>query len=570
MPIQYAVPVGTGNFKELITDADPDGKKNLFVDKTYFIQEVLRDRAKVLLITRPRRFGKTINMSMLQHFLAAKVDRQPTKDLFNNLLISQDPAAMAYQGKYPVIFVTFKDAKGNSYAATEAAIRAQICFIYEEFKHLLDSTNLMPHQKNIFQQMLDKTSNLSDLINSIKNLSQYIYLDGGVRPYLLLDEYDTPIHSAYSTDYYEAVLNLVRGMLSTALKDNSNIEKGILTGITRIARESLFSELNNITVYTLQKKGYADCFGFTETEVTNLCAKMQLDSSLTEIKAWYNGYLCSDITLYNPWSVMNCLKDNGEISSYWINTSTNDLAANLILQGGTKVHEQLATLLRSKTIIENLDDHIVYNNIAQNRAAIWTLLVMAGYLKIVASHKILDHIEYELALPNNEVKYFYKNAIQAWLSGDGSAQWYSNFLKDLLAGDLHAFEQQLTHIIQATFSVRDIEKNESEKFYHAFMLGLLATLQQTHTIQSNRESGLGYYDFLIIPKDITQNGIILEFKAPKMGTKANLAREAKMALQQIKELKYATQLEQMGVKKCISVGIAFAKKDVQICFEKNF
>jgi hypothetical protein len=570
MAIQYVIPVGFDNFRKLITVKSKSGYKSLFVDKTIFISEILDDASEVILITRPRRFGKTLNMSMLQHFLAAEVGGLSTKDLFNDLLISQDHASMAYQGKFPVIFITFKDAKGSSYAAIEAAIRKQIKLVYKEFRYLLDKQLISKEDQLIYQQMLDKTSSLSDLINSIVDLSEYIYAESGVTPYLLIDEYDTPIHSAYSKDYYADVLALIKAMLCTALKGNANIKQGILSGITRIAKESIFSELNNITIYTLQNKGYADCFGFTETEVMELCKKMQLDSSLTEIKAWYNGYLCRDITLYNPWSVMHCLKNNGEISSYWINTSSNDLVTNLILKGGTKVHEQLAILLQGKTIIEGLDNHIVYNNIEQNRAAIWTLLVMTGYLKIIASHNVMDNVEYELALPNKEVKYFYKNMIQVWLSGDGSAQWYSNFLKDLLAGDLQLFEQQLTHIIQATFSVRDIEKNEPEKFYHAFMLGLLATLQQTHIIESNRESGFGYYDFLIVPKDTTKNGIILEFKAPKSGSKANLVKEAKMALQQIKQLNYAMRLEHMGIKKIISIGIAFAKKDVQICFEKNF
>jgi hypothetical protein len=570
MEIQYVIPVGFDNFRELITDVDPDGKKNLFVDKTYFIKEILRDRAKVLLITRPRRFGKSINMSMLQHFLTAEVDGLPTKDLFNDLLISQDQASMAYQGKFPVIFITFKDAKGSSYAAIESAIRKQIKLVYKEFRYLLDKQLISKEDQLIYQQMLDKTSSLSDLINSIVDLSEYIYAESGVTPYLLIDEYDTPIHSAYAKDYYADVLDLIRAMLCTALKGNANIKQGILSGITRIAKESIFSGLNNLKTRSLFDNKYAAYFGFTEAEVNDLFSRSGLDCDLVQLKDWYNGYQCGDTLLYNPWSIMNSIDDGGAIKPYWINTSSNDLAIDLILKGGTKVHEQLAILLQGKTITESLDNHIVYNNIEQNRAAIWTLLVMTGYLKIIASHNVMDSIDYELALPNNEVKYFYKNIIQVWLSGDGSAQWYSNFLKDLLAGDLQLFEQQLTHIIQATFSVRDLEKNESEKFYHAFMLGLLATLQQTHIIESNRESGLGYYDFLIIPKDTTKNGVILEFKAPKSSSKANLVKEAKMALQQIKQLNYAMQLEHVGVKKIISIGIAFAKKDVQICSEKNF
>jgi hypothetical protein len=297
---------------------------------------------------------------------------------------------------------------------------------------------------------------------------------------------------------------------------------------------------------------------------------MQLDSSLTEIKAWYNGYLCRDITLYNPWSVMYCLKNNGEISSYWINTSSNDLVTNLMIKGGVEIYEKLEILLQGQTVLENLDDHVVYQNIYENRAAIWTLLVMTGYLKVVSYPIAEGSNKYELALPNKEVRYFYQNAIQIWLSDRNGAMWYQNFLEDLLVGKLLNFEKKLLQIVQATFSVRDIEENEPEKFYHAFMLGLLATLQQTHIIESNRESGLGYYDFLIIPKDITKNGVILEFKAPKSSSKANLVKEAKLALQQIKQLKYAMRLEHLGVKKIISIGIAFAKKDVQICFEKNF
>jgi hypothetical protein len=432
MATQYVIPVGCDNFRKLVTATDQYGSKSLFVDKTKFIQEILSDAAEVLLITRPRRFGKTLNMSMLQHFLGAEVDGLPTKDLFNDLLISQDQAAMAYQGKYPVIFITFKDTKGSSYAAIEAAIREQIKSVYNEFRYLLDKQLISKEDQIVYQQILLKQSSVSDLMNSIKNLSQYIYANGDVHPYLLIDEYDTPIHSAYYQDYYTDVLDLIRAMLCTALKGNANIKQGILTGITRIAKESIFSGLNNLKTRSLLDNKYSTYFGFIEDEVNDLFSKSCLDCDLVQLKNWYNGYQCGDTLLYNPWSIMNSIDDGGTIKQYWINTSDNGLAIDLILKGGTKVHEQLAILLQGKTITESLDNHIVYNNIEQNRAAIWTLLVMAGYLKIIASHNVMDSIEYELALPNEEVKYFYKNIIQVWLSGDGSAKWYSNFLKDLL------------------------------------------------------------------------------------------------------------------------------------------
>ncbi|HVW99828.1 MAG TPA: AAA family ATPase, partial [Candidatus Babeliaceae bacterium] len=444
MAAQYVVPIGIDNFRKLVTIADADGRSNLFVDKTNFIQEILRDRSEVILITRPRRFGKTINMSMLQHFLAAEVEGKPTKNLFDNLAIAKDQNAMACQGKYPVIFITFKDTNETDYPEAEAAIREQISATYEEFKYLLDSTKLMSYQRNTFQRILDKGSSLSELKNAIKNLSKYIYIDSGIKPYLLIDEYDTPMQVGYSSGYYEKITNLIKSMLGIALKGNSNIEKGILTGITRIAGESLFSIFNNPKIRTILDNQYSTYFGFTEGEVDALFHKAGLDYNLSQLKAWYNGYQCGDTLLYNPWSIMQALHDGGKISGYWINTSTNALVADLITNGGDKVYAQLEVLLQGKTIVENLDEHIVYQNIEKNRAAIWTLLVMAGYLKIVAVHTSMNNTEYELALPNKEVEYFYQNTIQTWLSGDGSAAAYKNFIKDLLAGDLTEFEAQLS------------------------------------------------------------------------------------------------------------------------------
>jgi hypothetical protein len=567
MPIQYVIPVGCDNFRKLLTATDQYGSKSLFVDKTKFIQEILADAAEVLLITRPRRFGKTINLSMLELFLAAEVDGQATKDLFNGLLISQDQAAMAYQGKYPVIFISLKEVKAENFVAARSVFAEVVRVLYEKFRYVADILSI--EQQEIYTRILRLQATDLDLQRALLNLSGYLYKIHQEKVYLLIDEYDTPIQHAYTKGYYAEMVTFVRDVLGAALKGNAWIKQGILTGITRIAKESIFSELNNPKTRSLLDNKYSAYFGFTENEVNDLLSRSGLNCDLVQLKDWYNGYQCGDTLLYNPWSIMNSIDDGGAIKQYWINTSSNDLAIDLILKGGTKVHEQLAILLQGKTIIEGLDNHIVYNNIEQNRAAIWTLLVMAGYLKIIASHIVMDNIEYELALPNKEVQYFYKNIIQVWLSGDGSAQWYSNFLKDLLAGDLQKFEQQLTHIVQATFSVRDLPKNEPERIYHAFMLGLLASLQTTHEIISNRESGLGYYDFLIIPKDVKQNGVVLEFKAPK-DPNADLANEAVDALEQIRRKKYVMQLDNKGIKKVISVGIAFARKDVRICFEKNF
>ena len=568
MKIQYVVPIGTDNFRTLITTADPDGKKNLFVDKTYFIREILRDRSEVLLITRPRRFGKTLNMSMLQHFLAAEVDGLPTKDLFNDLLIFQDKASMTYQGKHPVIFISLKSVKADNFNDAKARIAEVMRKLYIQFTYLISS--LDKSEEKIYQSILNRDASNLDLQDALLNLSEYLYNTHKEKVYLLIDEYDTPIQHAYTKGYYDEMVTFVRDLFGSSLKGNACIKQGVLTGITRIAKESIFSGLNNLKTRSLLDNKYATYFGFTEDEVNDLFARSGLDCDVVQLKNWYNGYKCGDTLLYNPWSIMNSLDEGGGLKQYWINTSGNDLAIELIVKGGVEIYEKLEVLLQNKPILENLDEHIIYQNINENRAAIWTLLVMTGYLKVVSSPTVEGSNKYELALPNKEVRYFYQNAIQIWLSDKNGAMWYQNFLEDLLVGKLLNFEKKLLQIVQATFSVRDVEKHEPEKFYHAFMLGLLATLQNSYDITSNREAGLGYNDFLIIPKDLSKYGVVLEFKAPKDATEANLVKEAAVALQQIKQKKYAMELEMKGVKNIISIGIAFAKKDVRICFEKSW
>ena len=568
MVMQYIVPVGVDDFRELVTLVSADGKKSLFVDKTKFIQEILNDGGKIILITRPRRFGKTINMSMLQHFFAAEVMNLPTAGLFDNLFISQDKSAMAHQGKSPVIFITLKGVKADNFIEAKARIAEVMRQVYEQFSYLIPT--LSAAEASIYQSILNSNANDITLQNALLSLSKYLYNFHKEKVYLLIDEYDTPIQHAYSKAYYDPMVAFLRDLLGTSLKGNICIKQGILTGITRIAKESIFSELNNPKTRSLLDNKYASYFGFTEDEVNDLFTRSALNCDIAQLKNWYNGYQCGDILLYNPWSIMNSIDDGGALKQYWINTSSNDLAIELMIKGGVEIYEKLEILLQNKTILENLDEHIVYKNINHNRAAVWTLLVMTGYLKVVSLPHIEGSHKYELALPNKEVRYFYQNAIQIWLSNRSGAMWYENFLEDLLAGKLLNFEKKLLHIVQATFSVRDIEANEPENFYHAFMLGLLATLQNSHEIISNRESGLGYSDFLIIPKDPSKNGVILEFKAPQDSSEANLIKEAALALEQIKNKKYAMQLELRGIKNIISIGIAFAKKNVRVCCDQNW
>jgi len=560
--------IGTSDFGEARI-------KNLTsIDKTLFIKEVLDNSGiKVTLITRPRRFGKTFNLSTLHHFLAAEVNGVITHDLFTGLNITKvdNGSYLAQQGKFPVISVSFKDAKNKSFPTVLIKLQDQMRALFRSYQYLQDSTKLTLADKELLRSYFKQPEQLiSDLQTSLVFLCELLYKHYGVKPWLLIDEYDTPIQSGYLHDYYDDITDLMRNMFGAALKDNIYLERAVLTGILRVAKESLFSGLNNLKVYSIFQSQYSEHFGFTETEVHNLLQLAGLSNKETEVKQWYNGYIFGGTTVYNPWSIVNYIDEKGLLQAYWINTSDDKLIRNLLIDSDDGFKTQVDALLKGEVVIQEIDENMVFGNLKTNELAVWSLLLMSGYLKIV--QVFVDDMGNKLchcAIPNWEVKTMYCKMIESWLSSkDDNGSWYRNFLGSLLKGDVERFGQDFGQVLAATVSTHDMARSP-ENFYHGFMLGLTASLRPAaYEVKSNKESGLGRYDVVILPKDVTNYAIIFEFKsvrAPKtVKTQEDLEllleQEAQQALAQIIDLKYTTEVQQRGCKKVLKIGLAFAGK----------
>ena len=405
------LPVGEEDFRVLID------KKFLFVDKTLLIKEFLdNENIKVSLITRPRRFGKTLNLSMLHYFFAEKVLEEPTKGLFNGLKISQTGERyMDHQGQYPVINVSFKRLKGTTYEIMLNRMRELMNFIYRQHLELLDSPYLIKQQKYRFEAILGNNTTEAHLEASLLDLAEYLYKHYKKKVIILIDEYDTPIESGYFNGYYLKVIEMMREFLGNCLKTNPYLERALLTGITRVSKESLFSGLNNLKVYSLLDRKYKDHFGFTEVEVNMLAKKMNHQDKLTEMKTWYNGYEIGNTTLYNPWSVISCLDNNGLTKNYWINTSGNDLIKKLLINSSLKFKQDFELLLRGETIHKSIREDMVFGDLENNESLIWSLFFVAGYLKIVDTPKD-NNKRYSLSIPNKEIEEYYHFLIQDWLA----------------------------------------------------------------------------------------------------------------------------------------------------------
>lgn len=553
------LPIGYDNFGKI-------REKNLdFVDKTLFIQEILDEiTTEVILITRPRRFGKTLNLSMLQHFLAAEVYGCKTKGLFDDLKIAAlGSTYMQYQGKYPVIFITLKDVQDHRYETAYAGLTTLLRQVCREHDYLLSSTELSPEEKFNFEEILRNHANEGEIKSALQNLSHYLFKHHGVKPWLLIDEYDTPLQSAFLHGYYEEMISLMRGFLGAALKTNPYLEKAVITGILRISKESLFSGLNNLKVYTVLQQQYSDCFGFTETEVSDLLQRSDLSDQAPAIKHWYNGYLMGNTVIYNPWSIVNCIHEKGLFRPYWVNTSGNDLIKRLLAQGDEKLKENLELLLVEKPICAVLNENMVFSDIDRNQDVLWSLLLLSGYLKAIETEQTEVGTKAILCPPNYEVFLLYRALVQEWFSHPLGYENYTDLLQSLLRGNVEEFNLRLQDCLLQVFSIFDVTGQHPEKFYHGFVLGLVVSLNNTHRVQSNRESGYGRYDVMLIPKDATQLGIVMEFKTVR-DDKIDLQQAAQQALQQVIDRHYAETLKGQGITKILQLGLAFRGKTVHV------
>ena len=552
------IQIGTSDFKELIE------KNNYFVDKSLLIKEFLENGAKIILTPRPRRFGKTLNLSMLKYFFDVKT-KEETKELFKGLKIENEKEIMKLQGEYPVIFITFKNQKHISFEDFQDGIRVLISNLYREHDYLLDSDKLSEFDKNDFKEIILRKASIGVLSDGISNLMYYLNKHYGRRVMLFIDEYDVPIQEAYLRSYYNEMIVLIRNLLTSALKDNEYVEKSLLTGILRVAKESIFSGLNNLEVNTLLRYSFNDKFGFTEKEVDKLSNYYDAMEEIESIKQWYNGYIFGGKIIYNPWSVLNYLKNRREgFMPYWINSSSNDLIKRLLLKGDNNIKLELEELIEGKSINKVIDDNIVMSEVEDSNENIWSFLLMSGYLKSIKTENIEGILHCELKIPNKEVHIFYKNLINKWFKESLTNQKYEEMIRTLISGDIENFGYIFEEFVINNISYFDVSGREPERVYHAFVLGMLVSLSETYEIKSNKESGYGRYDVMIIPKDISKLGIIIEFKKINTLSKESIEEGTLKALQQIEEKRYSQELVNKGVKDIIKLAIVFKGKAVKI------
>ena len=542
--------IGTSDFKDVVKMGAT------FVDKSLFIKEIMEDFSKVILLTRPRRFGKTLNMSMLGYFL--KLEAQ--EDLFGGLKIKDHAEFCAkHQNKYPLIFLTFRDIKTVTFEGTITKLKELFQKLYEENIDLLEEGSLSAPEEEFFQDIrFGRIHDPDRLSSALSNLMGYIHKKQGIRPIVLIDEYDMMIQEAYMHGYYDKIMPFMRSLLGSALKDNKDLEKAVLTGITRVSQESLFSGLNNIQVYTMLSRKYGQFFGFTQEEVESLLpGTMEMDP----IKAWYNGYTIGDYQIYNPWSIIKCLSNDGLLEPYWMNTSSNDLVFSLIEGGPLTVQEKFENLFQGIPQTQTIDENLTFQGIEQNEDAIWTLLFHAGYLNILSYERdAFGSIIAEIAVPNQEILSIYAKIIKRrFEKGPRGSTGYREFADYLVKGDVEKFSNLIRGYIQGTVSFFDLGKHIPEKVFHAFMLGILASLQHLYHIKSNPEAGKGRADMVMIPKSDKHMGIILEFKAST--SEKNLEEDAREALVQIEDKRYAYAFP--ANTRILLLGMAFCGKEMQ-------
>jgi len=549
--------LGESDFQTLITG------NCYYADKTMFIKDVV-EGSKVLLFARPRRFGKTLNLTMLRHFFDITGD---CGGLFANLHISNEKQIMEMQGKHPVMYLTFKDVKEVKWKTCYKRMKIIITELFCDFDYLLDSEFLKEKDKASIKRILKEKGDMTDYTDSLKKLSKAIYLHHKVRPIILIDEYDTPIHQGYESGYYQEIIPFMRVFLSGVLKDDSHIEKAVLTGILRVAKESMFSGLNNLDVCTISKSIANDKFGFTETEVADMLKYYDNIFSLDEIKYWYDGYNFSGAEMYNPWSILSSLRHK-ELTRHWVNTSGNDLLKELCLQADETIKQELDLLCQRATIHKVIDDNIVFEELGKDQNALWSFLLHTGYLRydnmneVEGIGKVAD-----LRFPNYEVlSLFVQKIVKNWFTAQYEPKVLSKIIKNLISGDLEAFKTELQQYCLSAISYYDISGNNPEKLYHIFMLGMLSSLNGLFQVKSNRETGLGRSDVMLVPKDRTKTsrGIIFEFKRVNKRKKETFEDKIEEAKKQIVENKYAEELRGLGVKEVVCIIMAFAGKEVRV------
>ena len=537
------VAIGVQDFETMITN------DYFYVDKTAFIKEWWESGDSVTLIARPRRFGKTLNMSMLERFFSLKYAGKG--DIFEKLSIWQDEKYREIQGTYPVISLSFAMIKEKSYELVRKKICRLLADIYNQYSFLKESKALTQKDKEEFEKISADMDDTEATL-ALYHLSDMLYRHYGKKVIILLDEYDTPMQEAYVDGFWDELVAFTRSLFNATFKSNPWLDKAIMTGITRVSKESIFSDLNNLEVVTTTSNKYADIFGFTQDEVFAAMDEMGYHER-EKVKFWYDGFIFGDVSdIYNPWSILNYL-DKGEVMTYWANTSSNSLVSKLVREGSADVKKVFEGLLAGESIRSKVDEQIVYNQLDNNESAIWSLLLASGYLKVKSKEYVGEGLEqyqeYELVITNYEVKMMFENMISDWFGRNRSD--YNNFVKALLIGDLDAMNEYMNRVALNTFSSFDTGNRpsgiEPERFYHGFVLGLLVELEYRYILTSNRESGFGRYDVMLKPRKAGGEAFILEFKVFNSRRDVNLEGTVAAALKQIEDKQYEAELIAEGI-----------------------
>ena len=534
-----------------------------YVDKTMMIKEFLDQKPLVTLFTRPRRFGKTLNMDMLRVFF--EISDEDTSKYFSDKEIWKcgDTYRM-HQGKYPVIFLTFKDVKFDSWDATLDKIGSLLQTEYGRHQELLESERVAAYEKEYFTRVLGGNASEVDLTSALEKLSQMLTEYYEKAPIIIIDEYDTPIQEGYSKDFYDEIIGLMRNFFSSAFKDNKNLSYGFLTGILRIAQESIFSGLNNLTVNSVMDQEYDKYFGFTNEEVHEMLRYYDFLDKETELKDWYDGYLFGNEEIYNPWSVINYIAKGCIPQAYWVNTGKNEVLEDVLKVATDDITERLYALLQGESVIARIDQNVIYRSLAEDPANIYSLLLVAGYLKTPRKELQADGSYLcEVSIPNKEIAAVYKSEILAHLLQIGAITrtTANRIAESLYANDLEKLQKAIAEYMDRSVSFYDAG---AEGFYHGLVLGLIALMDNQYKIKSNRESGDGRYDISLIPREKKYPGIIMELKWKSNLDERSLEKLAKEALMQIDDKRYDAEMQQGGIKRILKLGIAFSGKRVKI------
>lgn len=541
---------------------------SFYIDKTDFIRQWWESQDVATLITRPRRFGKSLNLNMLECFFSEKYRGEG--ELFRGLSIWNHEKYREIQGTYPVIFFSFADIKGQTFTSAREAICQVIQDLYAEFGFLKESERLSQEEKDYFSLVAPTMSDAVAAM-SLKRLSMCLHSYYGKKVLIFLDEYDTPLQEAYMYGFWDELTGFMRGLFNSTFKTNPYLERALLTGITRVSKESIFSDLNNLTVITTTSEQYADCFGFTETEVFDALEKYGMSDRQIEVQTWYDGFSFGNKKdIYNPWSITCFLKEK-KLRPYWANTSSNQLVGKLVREGSAQIKMVMEDLLAGKSFQTEIDEEIIFEQLQRKKGAIWSLFLAGGYLKVVKSEFDISsgRYSYELALTNQEVKMLFEDMVEGWFSDETVP--YNDFLKAFLAKDLDYMNEYMNRVAEATFSTFDTGRNPSddtnpERFYHGFVLGLIVELAGKYRVTSNRESGFGRYDVMLEPLEKTKAAFVLEFKVFNPRKEKTLEDTVANALQQINEKDYDCELLSRGIQKenIFHYGFAFEGKKVLI------